>query len=59
MRLGTTDRRTACGGLVAAGAALALRATAEAAATSDDRVAVAADAFIYAFPMLMNYKTLF
>jgi hypothetical protein len=45
-------------GLIAIGS-LALLPGLPAVAATPDSQAVAADAFIYAFPMLMNYKTLF
>ena len=52
------NRRLACTGLTAT-AALALGTPWHAQAATPDRQAIAADAFIYAYPMLMNYKTLF
>ena len=52
------DRRSVCAAL-AATAGLALVPGWRAHAAAPDRRTIAADAFIYAFPMLMNYKTLF
>ena len=52
------DRRSVCAAL-AATAGLALIPGWRAQAAAPDRRTTVADAFIYAFPMLMNYKTLF